>query len=111
MDPIQLPTEFPSISIKTLLDFVRGRTEWGRDVLAAALTVVAYGAQMAIPPRVVGSLPPPVGDPAPLDTKAAEALEQALAQHSEPGVKMGLIPWVLIVDWAIQLLLRKAFKS
>jgi hypothetical protein len=111
MDPIQLPSEFPAISIKILLDFVRGRTEWGRDVLAAAITVVAYGAQMAIPPKVVGSAPSPLGDPAPFETKAAEALEQALTQHTEPQVKSGIIPWALIIDYAIQLLLRKAFTA
>jgi hypothetical protein len=49
-------------------------------------------------------------DPGPLETKVAEALEQALSQHEQPEAKMGLIPWVLIVDFAIQLLLKRVFS-
>lgn len=109
-DPIEIPTDFPLNSITTLLAFVRGKEPYGRTVLASAITVIAYGANMAVAPKVVGA-PAPLTDPAPMEQKVAEALQAALDQHSQPQVSMGIIPWALIVDYAIQLILKKVFST
>ena len=45
-------------------------------------------------------------DPGHLET---EALGMALSQHDQPEARMGLVPWVLIVDFAIRLLLKRFF--
>ena len=110
--PCELPVDFPAKSVAIMLDFVRGRQEWGRDVLAAAWTLAGYGAGLAVTPKVVGQVPSgvPGMDPGPMETKVAEALEAALAQHETPEVKQGLVPWALIVDFAIQLLLKRVFS-
>jgi hypothetical protein len=111
-DPCELPVEFPAKSVAVMLDFVRGRQGWDREVLAAVWTLVGYGAGLGVPPKVVGQVASgvPGFDPGPLETKVAEALEQALSQHEQPEARMGLIPWVLIVDFAIQLLLKRVFS-
>lgn len=111
-DPCELPIDFPAKSVAIMLDFVRGRQEWCREVLAAGWTLIGYGAGLAVAPKVVGQVPSgvPGMDPGPMETKVAEALEQALAQHEQPEAKMGLVPWVLIVDFTIQLLLKRVFS-
>ena len=111
VDPIEIPTEFPINSVSTLLAFVRGKEPYGKTVLASCITVIAYGAGMSVAPKIVGSSPAPLTDPAPLDQKVSEALQQALDQHSQPQVAMGIVPWALIVDYAIQLILKKVFSA
>jgi len=114
MDPLELPVDFPSNSLRILLGFVRGKETWSREVLAAAVTVVAYASQMAIPPKVVGSSTSAIGtpaDPGPTEVKVAEALQMALDQHEAPQVKTGIIPWALLVDWALQSILKKVFTA
>jgi hypothetical protein len=111
-DPCELPVDFPAKSVAVMLDFVRGRQSWDREVLSAVWTLVGYGASLGVPPKVVGQVASgvPGMDPGPLETKVAEALEQALSQHEQPEARMGLIPWVLIVDFAIQVLLKRVFS-
>jgi hypothetical protein len=105
MDPIQFPSEFPSQSIRTLLDFVRGRQPFGRGVAESAWTVAGYGAGLGLPVQAMGTAP--LADPAPLEQKVAEGLQAAL-DANEPGAEVkGLVPWVLIVEFAINLLLKK----
>lgn len=111
-DPIEIPTDFPTVSVGNLLAFARGRMPWDREVLASIITVLAYGSSMAVAPKVIGSgAPSPLTDPAPLETKVAEALQQALDQNANQQVSMGIVPWSLIVDWAIQVLLKKVFSA
>ena len=102
-DPIQLPNELPVNSLKILLDFARQRTPWGRDVLAAAATVGLYGAQLAVPAPSMAT-----GE----DFSPEEALEDAIRQ-AEAGsdTKQFLpIPWVMLAQWALGLLLNRLTK-
>lgn len=107
MDPMALPTELPVNSLRILLQFVRGKTEWNGEVLAAGVTVIAYAANLASPgPKVVGANGP-LGDPAPLETKVAEGLQLALDQADQPQVSMGIIPWVLIVEFIASAIVKR----
>ena len=109
-DPVEIVREFPANSVKILLNFARGKEAWGESVAAAALTVVSYGVGLGVQPKVFGG---ELADPAPLATKVAEALQNALDQHDE--LKAGgqdakgflPIPWVLIAEWAVQLIIKK----
>lgn len=99
-DPIQLPNELPVNSLKILLDFARQKQAWGRDVLAAAATVALYGAQLAVPAPSMAT-----GE----DFSPEAALEAAIAQ-AEAGdeAKQFLpIPWIMLAQWALGLLLNK----
>lgn len=99
-DPIQLPNELPINSLKILLDFARQKTPWGRDVLAAAATVALYGAQIAVPAPSMAT-----GE----DFNPEAALEAAISQAEAPDeIKQFLpIPWMLLAQWALGLLLNK----
>ncbi len=108
MDPLRVPTEFPVVSIRNLLDFVRGKHAWDVEIFESALTVVAYGYGMAALPKTVGSALP---DPAPVQTVVAEGLQAALDQHDNPEVKqIGIIPWAIIIEFAISALLKHLAK-
>jgi hypothetical protein len=102
-DPIQLPNELPINSLKILLDFARQKTPWGRDVLAAAATVALYGAQIAVPAPSMDT-----GEAFDPET----ALESAISQAEAPDeIKQFLpIPWVLLAQWAIGLLINRLSK-
>jgi len=99
-DPIQLPNELPVNSLKILLDFARQRTPWGRDVLAAAATVGLYGAQLAVPAPTMAT-----GEA----FEPEAVLEAAIAQaEGQTDAKQFLpIPWVMLAQWALGLLLNK----
>lgn len=107
MDPMRVPTEFPVVSIRNLLDFVRGKHAWDVEIFESALTVVAYGYGLAALPKTVGSALP---DPAPIQTVVAEGLQAALDQHAEPEAKQGIIPWAIIIEFAISQLLKHLAK-
>jgi hypothetical protein len=108
MDPLRVPTEFPVVSIRNLLDFVRGKHAWDVEIFESALTVVAYGYGLASLPKAVGAALP---DPAPLQTVVAEGLQAALDQHADPEVKgIGIIPWAIIIEFAISQLLKHLAK-
>ena len=74
MDPLRVPTEFPVVSIRNLLDFVRGKHAWDVEIFESALTVVAYGYGMAALPKAIGAALP---DPAPVNTVVIEGLQAA----------------------------------
>lgn len=107
MDPLRVPTEFPVVSIRNLLDFVRGKHAWDVEIFESALTVVAYGYGLAAIPKAVGAALP---DPAPLQTVVAEGLQMALDQNAEPEAKQGIIPWAIIIEFAISQLLKHLAK-
>lgn len=109
MDPIPFPTDFPSQSIRTLLDFVRGKQQFGRTVGEAAWTVAGYGAGLGLQVQTMGAAP--LHDPAPLETKVAEELQNAL-NANEPGAEVkGPILWGLIAEFAINLVLKKILNG
>lgn len=107
MDPVPFPTEFPGLSLRVLLDFVRAKKAFGREVAEAAYTILGYGAHLGIPPAPVAG---PLSDPAPLETKVAEALTQALesSEVDGPNPKAGVVPWLLILEFVGPLVLRWA---
>lgn len=107
MDPVPFPTEFPGLSLRVLLDFVRGKKAFGREVAEAAYTILGYGANLGLPPAPVAG---PLSDPAPLETKVAEALGQALesAEGGEHDPKAGVVPWLLILEFVGPLILKWA---
>ncbi len=107
MDPLRVPTEFPVVSIRNLLDFVRGKHAWDVEIFESALTVVAYGYGMAALPKAIGAALP---DPAPVNTVVIEGLQAALDQHANPEVKQGIIPWAIIIEFAISALLKHLAK-
>ncbi len=107
MDPLRVPTESPVVSIRNLLDFVRGKHAWDVEIFESALTVVAYGYGLASLPKAVGAALP---DPAPLQTVVAEGLQMALDQNAEPEAKQGIIPWAIIIEFAISQLLKHLAK-
>jgi hypothetical protein len=102
-DPIQLPNELPINSLKILLDFARQKQPWGRDVLAAAATVALYGAQIAVPAPSMAT-----GE----EFNPETALEAAISQAEAPDeIKQFFpIPWVLLAQWAIGLLINRLIK-
>lgn len=108
-DPIEIPRELPMASLSILLKFARGVKTWSPEVAAAALTLVAYGYGLSIgQPPVVGELP----DPLPLDTAVIQALEQAIESGTTApeAIGLGIIPWALLVEFAISALLRHLSK-
>jgi hypothetical protein len=107
VDPLRVPTEFPVVSIRNLLDFVRGKHAWDVEIFESALTVVAYGYGMAALPKAIGAALP---DPAPVNTVVIEGLQAALDQHENPEVKTGIIPWAIIIEFAISKLLEHLAK-
>lgn len=108
MDPLRVPTEFPVVSIRNLLDFARGKHEWDVEIFESALTVVAYGYGMASLPKTVGAA---LADPAPIQTVVIEGLQAALDQQDEPEAKaFTLIPWAIIIEFAISALLKHLAK-
>ncbi len=107
MDPLRVPTEFPVVSIRNLLDFVRGKHAWDVEIFESALTVVSYGYGMAALPKAIGAALP---DPAPVNTVVIEGLQAALDQHENPEVKTGIIPWAIIIEFAISKLLEHLAK-
>ena len=102
-DPIQLPNELPVNSLKILLDFARAKQPWGRDVLAAAATVGLYGAQLAVPAPTMAT-----GE----EFNPEAALEAAISQaEGQTDAKQFLpIPWVMLAQWALGLLLNRLTK-
>lgn len=102
-DPIQLPNELPINSLKILLDFARQKQPWGRDVLAAAATVALYGAQIAVPAPSMAT-----GE----EFNPEATLEAAISQAEAPDeIKQFLpIPWMLLAQWAIGLLINRLSK-
>lgn len=110
LDPLPIVRDFPGQSVKVLLNFARGKEAFGEPVAAAALTVVSYGVGLGVQPKVFGS---ELEDPAPLAQKVSEALQSALDQDAElraggQDAKGFLpIPWLLIAEWAVQLIIRK----
>jgi hypothetical protein len=108
MDPLRVPTEFPGVSIRNLLDFARGKHEWDVEVFESVLTVVAYGYGMAALPKAIGAA---LADPAPIQTVVIEGLQAALDQQAEPQAKtFTLIPWAIIIEFAISALLKHLAK-
>ena len=108
MDPLRIPTEFPSVSIRNLLDFARGKHGWDVEIFESALTVVAYGYGMTSLPKTVGAA---LADPAPIQTVVIEGLQAALDQQAEPEAKtFALIPWAIIIEFAISALLKHLAK-
>jgi hypothetical protein len=108
MDPLRVPTEFPGVSIRNLLDFARGKHGWDVEIFESALTVVAYGYGMASLPKTVGAA---LADPAPIQTVVIEGLQAALDQQAEPEAKtFTLIPWAIIIEFAISALLKHLAK-
>ncbi len=108
MDPLRVPTEFPGVSIRNLLDFARGKHEWDVEVFESVLTVVAYGYGMAALPKAIGAA---LADPAPIQTVVIEGLQAALEQQDEPEAKtFTLIPWAIIIEFAISALLKHLAK-
>ena len=108
MDPLRIPTEFPSVSIRNLLDFARGKHEWDVEIFESVLTVVAYGYGMAALPKAIGAA---LADPAPIQTVVIEGLQAALDQQAEPDAKtFTLIPWAIIIEFALSALLKHLAK-
>ena len=108
MDPLRIPTEFPVVSIRNLLDFARGKHGWDVEIFESALTVVGYGYGMASLPKTVGAA---LADPAPIQTVVIEGLQAALDQQAEPEAKtFALIPWAIIIEFAISALLKHLAK-
>ena len=74
----------------------------------SVLTGVAYGYGMASLPKTVGAALP---DPAPIQTVVIEGLQAALDQQAEPEAKtFTLIPWTIIIEFAISALLKHLAK-
>lgn len=108
MDPLRVPSEFPVVSIRNLLDFTRGKKSWDIEIFESCLTVVAYGYGLAAMPKTVGAAIP---DPAPIEQVVAEGLQAALDQQAEPDAKtFGLIPWAIIIEFAISKLIQYLAK-
>lgn len=106
-DPIELPSEIPFNSVRVLMSFVRGKAPWDRDTLACAVTLVAYGAALAVPtgPRPVGEL----HDPAPIETKVCESLQALLdGEGAAPGVVgFGAVLWPVVIEFLISQILKR----
>lgn len=107
-DPIELPKNFPLNSARIVLEVMRGGRSLNEETIAAGITLIAWGAQMAAPtPKIVG-LADPVGS---MDLAAREALAQAIDESENPAIKtMGIIPWSIIVEWVAKKLIEHILK-
>ena len=93
---------FPSESLLVLLNFARGKTLWGVEVLDAALDVVRYFGRLAVEsPRQVVAGDVELNDP-------ADALEQLIEQQHQDSDVAGLPPVLAltVLRFAISLLSR-----
>jgi len=108
-DPIELPKSFPLNSARIVLELMRGGRSLDEEAIAAGITLVAWGAQMAAPtPRVVG-LADPVSS---MDLAAREALTQAIDDSQNPTIiTLGIIPWSIIVEWVAKKLIEHILKK
>jgi hypothetical protein len=105
-DPIELPSVLPLNSFKHLLSFAQGNEKFCKKCIASCLTVAAYGAQF-IPIPEDGTTAKAEG--VTNDAYAISLLEGLIAAE-ELGVKTGVIPWEIIVAFAVKKLLEYLSK-
>lgn len=119
-DPIMLPRDIPTHSISILYSFARGKEGWSEETFRAILTIVGYVGGLPFSQRLVGSneidsetkqmlvrahkaLSGSIGD-GQLDKEAMNVLEMVLKQQ-EGNVVQGLIPWEIVLAWALHKLM------
>jgi len=108
-DPIELPKSFPINSARIVLELMRGARSIDDETIAAGITLVAWGAQMAAPAPKVFGLTDPIGS---MDLAAKEGLTQAIEEAENPAIKtMGIIPWSIIVEFVAKKLIEHILKK
>jgi len=101
----ELPAEIDLDAVRTIIDFVRGRIPFSRDVVAAGYCLLGYAlGQVAASPRLVGS----PADPREVDAVALDTLDELAAEQQ---ISQGIIPWALLVEWLVSKLLSELMKS
>lgn len=112
-DPIELPTELPTHSISILYAFARGKESWSTEVFRSILTIVGYVGVMAkIPVPIAGASASEIemfekavdALSKPMDEKTDEMVIEILGGLNQ-GLSGALIPWGLILAWALHKLL------
>lgn len=120
-DPISLPKDLPTHSIAILYSFATGKESWSQETFRALLTIIGYIGSMAhLPAPVVGSSP----EVEKMFQDAADALKNGIDERTErqaiqilgsivdnQQVSQGLIPWQLILAWALHKLVDKILEK
>lgn len=101
----ELPAEIDLDAVRTIIDYVRGKIAFSRDVVAAGYCLLGYAlSQVATAPRLVGS----PADPREVDAVALDTLDELVAEQQ---ISQGIIPWSLLVEWLVSRLLAELMKS
>ena len=121
-DPIDLPLELPTHSIAILYAFATRKEGWSSETFRAILTVIGYiGSMTKMPSPVVGESSPEVVK---MFDDAADALKSGIDEKTEQQAiqilgsmvnneqsYQGIIPWQLILAWALHKLLDKILEK
>lgn len=119
-DPMVLPQDIPTHSISILYSFARGKESWSEETFRSILTIIGYVGGLPFSQRLVGSteideetqqmlvrahkaLSGSIGD-GQLDKEAMNVLGMVL-QGKESGVSQGIIPWEIVLAWALHKLM------
>lgn len=120
-DPIELPKDLPTHSIAILYSFATGKESWSQETFRSLLTIIGYVGSMAhLPAPVVGSSP----EVEKMFQDAADALKNGIDEKTEQQaiqilgsmvhnqqVFQGLVPWQLILAWALHKLIDKVLEK
>lgn len=105
-DPIEIPSIIPLNSLKHLLSFAQGNEKFCKKCAASILTVAAYGSQF-LPIPEEGTDAKAEGE---VNDAYAISVLQGVILAEEDGVKTGVVPWEIIVAFAVKKLLEYLTK-
>jgi hypothetical protein len=96
---VNYPDEFPSKALGILLEKVRGKAVETPTLALAGWNVLGYALGKSL-----GGGPAPVGDQGGLSDE--EVLEAALNSQEEEGAKGGAIPWAIVAQVVLKILIN-----
>lgn len=112
IDPIDLPTSLPTVSIGILVEFARGKRQWDDLTARAAFTLAAFSFQY-VTPKPAADIPKAELS----DETAATLLESILEEKQDQGAVsenaggplVGVIA-SLVIEWVLKKVLEQLTK-
>jgi hypothetical protein len=113
IDPIDLPTSLPTVSIGILVEFARGKRQWDDLTARAAFTLAAFAFQYVAPKQPAADIPKAELS----DETAATLLESILEEKQDQGAVtdnaggplVGVIA-SLVIEWVLKKVLEQLAK-